>query len=123
VASAGFVVAQILSPEPPAPRVVTASMSSPERRREPPGTNRSTTSAPITPAVTKAPTIGAPAAAPFVGDRRLSLHQGRFQLDPGALPVMGSTNAENFVVMISDYTCRYCRAAHRVIQEVRDTFG
>ncbi len=53
---------------------------------------------------------------------KLLLHGGRFALDPHALPTIGSPDAEYRIVMISDYTCRHCRAAHQHLHQVREVF-
>ncbi|MBL9139790.1 MAG: DUF1573 domain-containing protein [Verrucomicrobiales bacterium] len=131
LAFAGFLVAQVLSPEPPRARIRTASMESPAPQALATGatvptpttdakatTSVSTTSAPASTVVTSA----VAAAVTPAGPRRLTLHGGKFQLDPLNYPVIGSPTARHLVVMISDYTCRYCRAAHKMFHEVRESF-
>lgn len=51
------------------------------------------------------------------------MHEGRFHLKASELPILGDPTAKHLVVMISDYTCKHCRAAHRILHDVRDAFG
>lgn len=142
-AMAGFLGAQMASPEPPRARPLTATMATadpnPSSRTPsstptpsenaatvPPSTpptpgasaeGQPATNAPAAPS-TVAPTQSPPALAP----RRIALHEGRFQIDPLSYPCNGTPDAEHLVVMISDYTCPHCRAAYKLMKEVRETF-
>jgi uncharacterized membrane protein len=136
VAFAGFLGAQILSPEPPKARIRTASMSAPTETPPPapltsnttPGVSdtaksASTNPAPtLTAASTSSPATNTAPTPKSTDPRRMVLHGGKFALDPLEYPVFGSPTAKHLVVMISDYTCRYCRAAHKMLHEVRETF-
>lgn len=122
VVFAAFVTAQVLSPTPPPPRVLTATMpgatpTAPAADPTPAATPTSPASTPgaVTPPVaTATPDTNAP--------RRVVLHGGRFSLDPHAFPVNGSPDAQYLAVMMSDYTCKYCRAAHKLLLQVRESF-
>jgi uncharacterized membrane protein len=136
LAFAGFALAQALSPEPPKAKMLTASMS--DGPATPPGTStntparadgQATNPATAAPAIPNTPvptpaTSGAPAQtqAPAPAPKRLVLHGGKFTLDPHAYPCNGSPDAEHVILMISDYTCPHCRAAYKIIKEVRNVF-
>lgn len=47
----------------------------------------------------------------------VSLHGGAFVLDPNELPTIGSPNARNVAVALTDYTCAYCRKLHSQLRE------
>jgi uncharacterized membrane protein len=133
IAFAGFIAAQFLSPEPPKPRIVTASMEPAPMQLPipaPAGSAQSETARDASVALPAATTLETNPESPKAPDEAtapggkgtLSLHGGRFELDPGELPVLGAPDSAYWIVMISDYTCRYCRAASRVLHEVRDSF-
>ena len=48
--------------------------------------------------------------------KQVSIHHGRFTLDPSRLPVLGSSAASNFIVSVFDYTCGHCRALHELLR-------
>jgi protein-disulfide isomerase len=50
---------------------------------------------------------------------RLNLYSGRFELDPDALPTLGSSSAPGFVVGLYDYTCTHCRRLHPLLKDVQ----
>lgn len=126
IAFGAFLVAQVLSPEPPKARIRTASMDTPAVPASTAGaasvpTNSTPATASVVPAASNVAATPATSETQ-AGPRRLVLHGGRFQLDPLAYPVIGSPTAKHLVVMISDYTCRYCRNAHKMFHEVREAF-
>ncbi len=119
-----FVAAQVLGPRPAAPHLLTATMA--------PGFVGHSGDAPAASPPSRARDVEP--AAPFHagwaetnspaadGSRRVRIHQGRFVLDPHDLPIFGSADARHLVVMVADYTCHYCRAAHRLLEKVRAEF-
>jgi len=44
--------------------------------------------------------------------RQVSLLDGKFSIRPAALPLSGSLDAENLIVVLFDYCCPHCRATH-----------
>lgn len=50
------------------------------------------------------------------------LYEGRFQLDPKELPILGSAAATNFVVSLFDYTCSHCRALHPLLKAAAEEY-
>ncbi len=50
----------------------------------------------------------------------LNIHQGRFKLDPKALPVLGSSDAPNIIVSVFDYTCSHCRTLHALLRAAEE---
>ncbi len=54
--------------------------------------------------------------------KQVSLHDGRFRLDPDKLPVLGSATATNFIVSVFDYTCNHCRALHPVLKAAEEKY-
>ena len=66
--------------------------------------------------VTK-PSAAADHHARIVADGRL------FDLDPAKLPVIGSTGASHFIVVLSDYTCEHCRVTHRMLERSERILG
>ena len=57
------------------------------------------------------------------GKRLLTLHGGRFTLDPAAFPVLGDPSADQLVVAIGDYTCAHCRHLHQSLERVQSSIG
>jgi uncharacterized membrane protein len=55
--------------------------------------------------------------------RMISLHDGKFQLNPLELPMIGSPTASNIVVSLFDYTCHHCRDMHPILVETQKHFG
>lgn len=53
----------------------------------------------------------------------LSLYRGRFQLEIGALPVIGSSDAPFLAINFFTYTCPHCRALHGRLKEVQKRLG
>ncbi|MCX6624885.1 MAG: DUF1573 domain-containing protein, partial [Acidobacteria bacterium] len=133
-ALAGLLVLQALSPEPPKPRMKTASMSAPSVAPASGGPgNPSSVVATSQVAVTHGDSMatngrgsgvvsGLAAGVATNAVRRLSLHEGRFVIDPHVYPCNGSPDAERLMVMISDYTCPHCRTAYKILKEVREVF-
>lgn len=133
-ALAGLVLLQYLSPEPPKPRMLTASMSGPSTLSDSNRTHAATanpvpnqsTNSPSTNAVPApaptATTTATTATATNTATRRLTLHDGRFVIDPHVYPCNGSPDADRVMLMISDYTCPHCRAAYKTLKEVREAF-
>lgn len=62
-----------------------------------------------------------------VGERvpggKLSLYGGRFQLEIGALPVIGSSEAPFLAINFFTYTCPHCRALHGRLKEIQRRVG
>jgi protein-disulfide isomerase len=54
---------------------------------------------------------------------RLILDSGRIELDPAALPVIGSSSARGFVVGLYDYTCAHCRRLHPLLRQAEEHFA
>jgi hypothetical protein len=54
---------------------------------------------------------------------QLSLHRGRFTLEPAELPRIGGNRATNYVVSIFDYTCSHCRALHPLLKAAAERYG
>lgn len=143
LAFVGFVGAQVASPEPPRAKIITASMGpgtgavsppAPTDRVGAPATNPAAPHAigsvsnqvgSSMAAASTTPTNPPPLRRPTdeTGPRELLVHQGQFRLKVAELPILGDPTAKHLVVMISDYTCKYCRAAHRILHDVRDAFG
>lgn len=126
-ALAGMAVAQMLSPEVARPAARRVTMDAPVATSSTGAPPIQVEVGPISNAVAAAASsLTPPPAAPGVpaaAGRRVSLHGGRFQIDPHAYPVFGSPDATHLVVMISDYTCRYCRVTHKMLEEVWQAFG
>jgi hypothetical protein len=61
----------------------------------------------------------ADAAAPS----RLSLYSGRFDIDPQALPEMGTAGAPRLLICLFDYTCEHCRKVHPMLKEAEAHFA
>jgi uncharacterized membrane protein len=47
----------------------------------------------------------------------ISLHDGRIQLDPATLPVIGLPQAAVTTVALTDFTCPQCRELHRTLNQ------
>jgi uncharacterized membrane protein len=50
-------------------------------------------------------------------ERRLTVLDGRLELDAHNEPVLGSSNAPKLLVVLFDYCCPHCRAAHGYLRE------
>ncbi len=120
-ALAGLVVVQALGPEPANARAVRATLDAPTNTAPAGSALSSTSNPPVSATAVAAPATNTGPASP--GSRFLALHDGKFQLDPWELPILGATNAAHFVVMISDYTCKFCRATHGLLGDVREAFA
>ena len=48
----------------------------------------------------------------------VSLHGGKFLLNPAEFPVIGSPRARHAVVALGDYTCGFCRKLHNQLQQL-----
>jgi len=55
--------------------------------------------------------------------RKLSLHDGRFQLVVDDVPIIGSPHASNIMVSLFDYSCHICRDMHAHLVEVQQRFS
>jgi protein-disulfide isomerase len=53
---------------------------------------------------------------------QISLHDGRFNLNPADLPRVGSSSATNFIVCLFDYTCSHCRALHPLLKAAEQKY-
>lgn len=53
----------------------------------------------------------------------LAIHDGKFQLDPAELPVIGPPDTPNIVVSLFDYTCPHCRTMHGVWTQTQQRYG
>ena len=60
-------------------------------------------------------------AAP--SSQRVVLFNGRFALDPGEVPVLGSASAREFAVCLFDYTCVHCRRLHPLLKAAAERSG
>lgn len=124
-----FAAAQALGPEAPRPKIRTVSMDGAPRTVTPASAAASAERLEPTRVVTSdAVNTNASAASPArtvvkPTARDLVLHDGRFHLNPYELPILGNPDAKHLIVMVSDYTCKHCRAAHRILHDVRDSFG
>lgn len=58
-------------------------------------------------------------------DRHVRIEVGgkSFDLDPATLPVLGSPQADHFIIVLSDYTCEHCRVTHRMLERAEKTWG
>ncbi len=56
-------------------------------------------------------------------ERVLSLYDGAFKLRPSELPMMGPTNAKNFIVSLFDYSCHHCRQMHGFLKQQLTNYG
>ena len=52
----------------------------------------------------------------------ISLYGGRFHINPVDFPVIGSVAAENFVIVVTDYTLSDCRDLHRQLVDIQWKF-
>ena len=50
-------------------------------------------------------------------DRQLVVLNGELRIDVHELPVLGSPNAPEMLVLLYDYCCPHCRATHRYLQD------
>jgi hypothetical protein len=127
VVTAGFIGVQAISPEPERPRLVTASMGSGATQTN---SGTGTVASAATSVAGEGGDTGTHSATTVAADgsagdgsRLLVLHEGRFTVDPRDVPILGSPEAGTRVVMLSDYTCRYCRNAYQLLPTVRAAFG
>lgn len=58
-------------------------------------------------------------------DRHVHLFAGGkwFDLNPQTLPLLGSSQADHFIVVLSDYTCEHCRVTHQMLERSRLVLG
>ena len=47
--------------------------------------------------------------------RKIVLLDGKFEVTPSRLPVIGDPNSEHVVVVLADYCCPHCRATHNYL--------
>ncbi|QEG22474.1 vitamin K epoxide reductase family protein [Mariniblastus fucicola] len=47
--------------------------------------------------------------------RKIVLLDGKFQVTPSKVPVIGDPNSENVIVVLADYCCPHCRATHNYL--------
>jgi uncharacterized membrane protein len=59
----------------------------------------------------------------LAGPRLLSLYSNAFLLKLDAVPMMGSPDASNVIVLLFDYNCLHCRALHPVLLESQRLFS
>jgi uncharacterized membrane protein len=57
------------------------------------------------------------------GSKLISLYNGRFTINPAHFPVIGAADAENFIVVVTDYTSPACRELHRELVELQRPYG
>ncbi|MEZ5325581.1 MAG: DUF1573 domain-containing protein [Verrucomicrobiales bacterium] len=57
------------------------------------------------------------------GTAKLVSLYGRFTINPEYYPVIGSTDAENFIVVVMDYLSEDCRATHRQLVDLQRAYG
>ncbi|MCB1094825.1 MAG: DUF1573 domain-containing protein [Verrucomicrobiae bacterium] len=57
------------------------------------------------------------------GTAKLVSLYGRFTINPEHYPVIGSTDADNFIVAVMDYLSEDCRAAHRQLVDLQRAYG
>ena len=55
--------------------------------------------------------------------RLLSLYSNAFMLKLDGVPMMGSPDASNLIVCLSDYMCPHCRALHPILAETQSLFS
>ena len=53
---------------------------------------------------------------------RLRLHGGRFLLNASEHPLIGKSEAGNYVLSLFDYTCHHCRATHPHLASLKESF-
>jgi protein-disulfide isomerase len=56
-------------------------------------------------------------------NRRIAVIDGKFQVSPHELPVLGSADSPKLLLVLFDYCCPHCRAAHGYLNRARKTFG
>jgi uncharacterized membrane protein len=56
-------------------------------------------------------------------NRRIAVIDGKFQVSPHELPVLGSADSPKLLLILFDYCCPHCRAAHGYLNRGRKTFG
>ena len=56
------------------------------------------------------------------GSHLVSLHGGKFKLDPAELPALPSVSATNHLVSLFDYTCSHCRALHPILKAALEKY-
>ena len=55
-------------------------------------------------------------------NRRIAVIDGKFQVSPHEMPVLGSADSPRLLLVLFDYCCPHCRAAHSYLARVRQTF-
>lgn len=53
---------------------------------------------------------------------RLRLHGGRFLLNASEHPLIGRSEAGNYVLSLFDYTCHHCRSTHPHLASLKESF-
>lgn len=53
----------------------------------------------------------------------LRLFNNQFNLDPDALPLIGSPSATNYIIDLFDYTCSHCRRLHPLLRELARVYS
>jgi uncharacterized membrane protein len=59
----------------------------------------------------------------LIAPRQLSLYSNAFLLKLDAVPMMGSPDASNVVVLLFDYNCLHCRSLHPIVAETQRQFS
>ena len=54
--------------------------------------------------------------------RRVAIIDGKFQVSPHELPCLGSADSPKLLLVLFDYCCPHCRAAHGYLVRARQTF-
>jgi len=55
-------------------------------------------------------------------NRRIAVIDGKFQVSPHELPVLGSADSPKLLLVLFDYCCPHCRAAHGYLDRAREKF-
>lgn len=66
-----------------------------------------------------------PAAKPklMVGAKQVLLMGNRVAIDPSKHPLLGSPDADHFLMYLFDYTCPHCRALHKALENALKRYG
>ena len=54
--------------------------------------------------------------------RKIVLLDGKFEVTPSQLPVIGDADCENVIVVLADYCCPHCRATHNYLLSAMDKY-
>ncbi len=77
---------------------------------------------PLTISSSPSPTNQAP-GTPLAGPPLLGFVQGKIVVSPTELPLIGNVGAKEFALVLTDYTCDYCRQYSPVLEELVKSRG